>query len=94
MTTKLHGVLLTLAGAVLLAMYRIAIRLLFQRGTSETDRPAESVLNAGAMIVATIALFAAFLLLSGQPADIHPAFVTEAFLFSLINRLTIGTFSA
>lgn len=67
------GILLTLAGSAIVALYRVLIRKVMNRGAAEEDRPVESVLNAATSICATAALLVAFVA-SGAHADIQPTF--------------------
>ncbi|MDQ7815035.1 MAG: DMT family transporter [Patescibacteria group bacterium] len=55
---NLFGVLLTLIGALMAAVYAITLRTLLHRGKSEEERPEESVLNGGVMATAAVLLFA------------------------------------
>lgn len=79
---KLFGIGLTLAGAVLLALYRISLRKVGL--LPEDARPVESVRTAAINAVAATTLFGAFLL-SGQPADIHPGFWTAVAISGTLN---------
>lgn len=67
------GFVLTVFGAFLVANYRILSKQIMNRGESDEDRPAESVLNAGATTMSVIVLLALFLA-SGGEAGIGPEF--------------------
>ncbi len=81
---KLFGIGLTLAGAVLLAGYRVSLRKVGL--LDEAARPVESVRTAAIMTVGTLALFAAFLA-NGQPADIQPGFWQAVAISGALNVL-------
>ncbi len=82
----IFGVLLTLIGALAAAFYAITIRTILRRGKNEDDRPDESVLNSGVMIVATGLLFA-ILLATRTEITLAPGFWKYVTATGLLNIL-------
>jgi len=83
---NLFGVLLTLFGALMVAIYAITLRAMLHRGKSAEERPEESVLNGGVMSVAAVLLFA-IVFATRTSIELAPGFWKYVAITGLLNIL-------